>query len=417
MNESSKATGHGTPEQPNGASPESVEPAITEPELGAAEISEDVAETVDLEAAAAEAAAVEHEAELAAQNVSSDLRAPGAGAPGEESAVEPSTAGSPAGDATPEAGTAPKEPGHIGPGVADGHGWRRAENPWEQSSTPWKPKGASWQSPSQISRNAADAAAEAAAAGTGSGADPAMPASPAAAPAAEPTAAPAPRPAPGTPSGPTDAATPSAAPSATTRNPAQASDTGTKPESNPKKLLVVAGIALVGVALLVAFIMLLVGLLGGSGTNGAGPISSGPSLSQQSLLTNSDNATAGAESDLIVAEVSPLNWLEGDCLRDFKDNATPADVVLCSSPHNAQLVGAFVYGQDDAFPGVPALQAKAAQVCKGVQFTSEASALTTLQQTPAYPSESTWNGQDDRRVDCMVHDTRAGNLLKTTLTQ
>ena len=411
MNESSKATDHGTPEEPHGASPESVEPAITEPELGTAEISEDVAETVDLEAAAAEAAAVEHEAELAAQNVSSDLRTPGgraagsgveptdigAGAAGEESAGGPSKSGQPVGDAAPGSGATPKEPGHIGPGVADGHGWRRAENPWEQSSTPWKPKGASWQSPSQISRNAAEAAEAAAeAAGSGPATDPAPPASPV-------VAAPAP-------------AAP-AAPAARTPEPSRASSNITKTQSNPKKILVVAGIVLVGVALLVAFIMLLVGLFSGSGTNGAGPVGSDPSLSQQSLLTDPGNSTAGAESDLIVAEVSPLNWLEGDCLRGFKDNATPADVVLCSSPHNAQLVGAFFYKQDEAFPGVPALQAKAAQVCKGVQFTAEASALTTLQQTPAYPSESTWKDQDDRRVDCMVHDTRTGNLLETTLTQ
>ncbi|AIY02627.1 hypothetical protein ART_3028 [Arthrobacter sp. PAMC 25486] len=496
MNESSKANDHGTPEQPADAAPESVEPEITAPELGAAQISEDVAETVDLKAAAAEAAAVEHEAKLAALGVSTDLGTPDAGAaaasaaasplapearqpdvevpaaevpapetaaevpdasdvaatqvpeaptvdietagavaeetvqapddkatagipdssaapdaptpdtavpgdeaPGEESAVEPSEEGQSAGGDALEGGTASKEPGHIGPGIADGHGWRRPETKWEQSSTPWKPKGESWQSPSQISRNAADAAAEAAAAGTGDVAGSTLPAIPAAAV---------------TPAIPAGTA-PAAASAAKAPDTPQTSAGSTQTEGNPKKIMIVAGIALVGLALLVAFIMLLVGLFSGDGKNGAAPISSDSSLAQQSLV--SSNATSGADSDLIVAEVSPLNWLEGDCLRDFQDTSTVADVVLCSSPHNAQLVGTFYYDLDEAFPGVPELKAKAAQVCKGVQFTSEASALKTLKQTTAYPSESTWKDKADRRVDCMVHDTRAGNPLTLSLTQ
>ena len=67
MNESNKANDHGTPDEPNEATvPDPVEPEISVPSLGDAEISEDVAESVDLKSAEAEAAAVEHEAEMAA---------------------------------------------------------------------------------------------------------------------------------------------------------------------------------------------------------------------------------------------------------------------------------------------------------------------------------------------------------------
>src|SRR6185312_631324 len=61
------------------------------------------------------------------------------------------------------------------------------------------------------------------------------------------------------------------------------------------------------------------------------------------------SATAAGNTALIVANVSPLDWMEGDCLKDFKDTSTAADVVRCSSPHNAQLVATFYYAVDDAF--------------------------------------------------------------------
>ena len=437
MNESNKANDHGTPEPPVPEPVETgpLEPEIIEPELGSAEISEDVAETVDLEAAEAEAAAVEREAKLATLSttpglVKSDAVAAAAAAastpgtpadpvpapaaadagaendaphkespagdagqdtePGGEPAVDPPTASSP--------GASPKAPGHIGPGIDDGHGWRRPEAKWEQSSTPWKPKGESWLSPSQISRNAADAAEAAAAGGPGeeavaaAGTETAHALAPAEKPAAAAAAA----------------SPPSSGPAPTTGGAPDA-------QSNPKKILIVAGIVLVGLALLVFFIVLLVGLFTG-GNSGTSPAGGDSSQAQQSLASHVTDTAPGTEGDLIVADVSPLDWMEGDCLRDFKDTSTPADVVLCNSPHGAQLVGTFYYGAKAAFPGAAALKAKAAKVCEGVQFTSEASGLTTLKQTTAYPSESTWKDKDDRRVDCLVHDTRGGNPLTASLT-
>ncbi len=470
MNESSKANDHGTPE--------SEEPEIIEPELGAANISEDVAETVDLAAAEAEAAAVAHEAELAALRSSPALRksdagvaAPAAGSP-DVSAAPDTLAGSSASelsgttrgdgvanvtpnegaaadaaaapaDATPADAAAegaapeesgaestvapPKELGHIGPGIDDGHGWRRPEAQWQQSSTPWKPKAGAWQSPSQISRNAADAqAAEALAQATGdqtsktsqpqtptvgnsaTGSTAATgPASP-----RQPTVPGAATMPPSVPGGPGSAAVPP------TPGTPDIAGSGSGSDSNPKKILIVAGIVLLGLALLALLIILLVGLFtGDKNSTGALPANSGSSQAQQSVASKVTKTSKGTGSDLIVASVSPLDWLEGDCLRDFTDTSTSADVVLCSSPHNAQLVGTYYYKDSDVFPGLPSLKVKAAEVCKGVAFTSEASGLQTLKQTPAYPSEATWKDKNDRRVDCLVHDTRSGNPLDITLTQ
>ncbi|MBP2412437.1 hypothetical protein JOF48_001236 [Arthrobacter stackebrandtii] len=488
MNESSKANDHGIPEEPAEATvPDPVEPEISTPSLGEAEISEDVAESVDLKSAEAEAAAVEHEAEMAALAVSSDAETFDGGAaataaaeaaeaaasgtpievsesadvaagPGTDASVpapapapDETRAEAPAGDAqdsgTPaapataaggesavgpegeaSASIPPTGPVHIGPGIDDGHGWRRPEARWEQSGTPWTPKGDQWQSPSQISRNAADAAEAAAAAGGGVE-GPAVPA----ADTPEPVVYPAGTVPPGSADGRGTAAS---GPDA---------DGAPVVETNSRKLLTVAAIVIVGLGLLIAFIMLLVGLFNG-GDNAASTGAAAASIQQSATVsaqasasvtastaatpaataasaaasakpTATPSATAAGNTALIVANVSPLDWMAGDCLKDFKDTSTAADVVRCSTPHNAQLVATFYYGVDEAFPGVAELKAKAAQVCKGVQYTSEAAALTTLKQTTAYPTETTWTEKDDRRVDCMVHDSRGGNKLDTTLTQ
>ena len=80
-------------------------------------------------------------------------------------------------------------------------------------------------------------------------------------------------------------------------------------------------------------------------------------------------------------------------------------------------MGTFYYEDADEYPGLEALKAKAVEVCDGVTFTSEASFISTLKQTTAYPSGTTWSEKDDRRVDCMVHDTRDGNPLESDLIQ
>ena len=593
MNESSNANGQGEQQDPSpepdkdaAQNPEPIIPStdyeFVEPELGAAEISEDVAKSVDLEAAAAEAARVEHEAQLAAQGVSSglgvDIPAPsfqssqapdpaagptvnpttsptalGTGstkaagsnkAPSQPAAPEPA-AGLPASlnnpsaptptvtsspqvsippsaiapvtsgqqdqgqppthqvsqhpfQALPDGGadageqmsaaTGEVHPGtpsapvtdtsktapHIGPGVDDGHGWRRSETPWQQSATPWQPKAGAWQSPSQIARGQAEAAA---AASELSGDQPetqnSAPQHPLAGPATDAALAQQ-----QSPSGSSRAQTPSDAsahhgtpPLGASSQPdgprlppvpgfseghenpntpdgpqgpgsggagfpggPQGPDSGDSSGNNKKKLFVILGVAVLGVVLVVFFVSLLIGLISGkSNTNAetnpattAQPLntqktqslSAGASnIASPSSVTASSNPTVDADLGLITPALSPLKWLEGDCLRGYKDVSTPADLVVCSTAHNAQLVGTFYYSDTAEFPGADALKAKAADVCKAVEFTSDAAKIKTLKQTTAYPSESTWKDQEDRRVDCLVNDTRSGNQLETSLTK
>ncbi|MFQ4148623.1 septum formation family protein [Arthrobacter sp. LAPM80] len=443
MNESSNANDQGAQQGPppkdGEQSAQNAEPVISStdyefsaPELGAVEISEDVAESVDLEAAEAEAARVEHEAQLAARLVSSPAagHTPAEVTPAEVTPAEVTPAGvepeSPVEDAVPEAPPAPGPAPHLRPGVDHGHGWRRPETPWQQSATPWQPKAGQWQSPAQVARGEEEATAALLAAGG----EPATPDAGQAAPDGQPTSqgAPAPfgqdgtpemPPVPGFPGGPQGPGQPDGP-----HNPGLPGGPGfpggqDDNGNSRNKLFIVLGVVVVGLALIAFFIWLLVSFVSGSTQSATTtPLPASQSQVQKSGTANATDAgSPGNSSDggLIIAALSPLKWIQGDCLRDVKDQATPADVVRCSTPHGAQLVGTFYFGDSEAYPGVDALKAKATAVCRDAQFTTDAAAIKTLKQSTAYPSEASWKDKDDRRVDCLVYDTRGGNPLVTSL--
>ncbi len=477
MNESSKANEQAdkdsaqTPSgEPSAGSPEphaaAADYTIAEPELGAAAISEDVAESVDLKAAEAEAARVEQEAELAAQGLSTGLRrqiplpdfrkspvqnpeatesAGGSEAKTTETRVEAQAVGAESTpDVQPENLQEPSPPAApiapLGASTDGGHGWRRPETSWQQSATPWQPEANPWQSPSQRARSEADAAAlsalqndtaDAGEAHTGAAPPPLGPPHGQQTPAADqPTgSAPAQQGAPGTPSVPhlpgggaeqgreSGYGGPGGHQGGGYRGPSdpQSGGPGTPNGSNKKKLFILLGIVVLGLGLVVLFVSLLIGLFSPSSESAdATAVESAQPGVEQSAQASLESAATDPDA-VRVPDLSPLKWFEGDCLRGFKDASAPADVVRCNSPHNAQLVGTHYYDDSADFPGEDVLKAKAAQVCKGVVFTSEASGIETLKQSPAYPSESSWNEKDDRRVDCMVWDARDGNFLESSI--
>ena len=466
---------------------------FVEPELGAAEISEDVAESVDLDKVEAEAAAVAAEAERSAQLPASDVisaipapaldfkvPAPGAmidsdsagadsidtdsagpelavpelsgesasddasPAPaaesGAESAPEPGTPGSefqdspadgeaPADTAAPavaeaETPPAPAAPAgdapapRLGHGIDDGSGWRRPETPWQQSGTQWQPRANAWQSPGQVAQGVADAAALAASTPEG-GAPAPEPTEPpaqesAGAPAPDEAPAPVPDatapvvpPVPGYPGNPAYPGGPGGP-----AGPGSASGPGSPGESGSKgKLFIVLGVVVVGVVLLGLLIWLVIGLLSGTSTK---PTSG--AAATVSPVASATGRTTHEAGTVIVAAASPLDWIAGDCLRGFTSAGAAADVVLCSSPHSAQLVGTFEYPKSDTYPGEDALKAKGSDVCNAVQYTDAAKDYKGLKSFKAYPSEATWNELGDRRVDCIVSDP-SGNNLSASLTK
>lgn len=328
--------------------------------------------------------------------------------------------------------TAAPEAAHtFGHGVDDGHGWRRPETQWQQSATPWQPKAGAWQSPAQIARGEADAAAAAASAPNAPTPDAGQQN-----PYAQPAAAQAPYGAPtqhGAPAfgGPPSSGTSGAQPTPGVPpvpgqfgGPQGPGGPGDSQGGGNKKLFIIIGVALVGVALLGLLLWLVISLIFNNGSNNTESTQTA-NQSQEQTPGQAETVDSGvdpttdtlSDTDLILASVSPLKWLEGDCLRDFTTASAPADVVYCSSPHDAQLVGAFYYEDSDEFPGLDALKAKAKEVCDNVTLTTEAASIKTLTQSTAYPTENTWNNSNDRRVDCLVRDTRGGNPLDISLTE
>ncbi len=425
-NEKGKGLG-GTPPAPS--APDSArEPQLgatdfefTEPKLGTAEISSEVAESVDLDQVEAEAAAVEREAARATQLDAGsviasvpapavDFNAPAAGKPSATTAAEPAEPAATAAG-TPPAQTTPAPDAqrpYVGRGIDDGSGWHRPETPWKQSATPWQPKANAWQSPDQVARGAADAAASAELASSLHG-TPTQTGGQAGGPPIPPAPG-----GPGSLGGPGQPGVPQEPAGQWQGGPGQpVGDEGQGGPGNRNKLLIVLGVVVIGLVLLGLLIWMLfnlfVGIAGGKSatdTPASLATSAGSGAADQSAIQE-----AGSGLDVIVRQSSPLDWLEGDCLRGYAGVNKAADVVGCDSPHSAQVVGSVLYPDSGSFPGEDALKAKAAAVCQAVQYTDATNSYKGLKEFKAFPSAGTWNTAGDRKVDCVIVDPSGENLL------
>ncbi|MCQ9164823.1 septum formation family protein [Arthrobacter sp. STN4] len=372
---------------------------FSEPQLGDAKISAEAADSADLDQVEAEAAAVEREAERstqlgAAEVISSvpaadvDFTVPPpehhwdaddgtAQAPKATQQAPKATEAPKAAEAAPEGG-----PRRVGSGVDDGSGWRRPETRWEQpttqwqqSATPWQPRANAWQSPGQQAQGDAAPPPDT----PQPAVQPSQPDQPAGAPRTAQSRPPAPLPEPG------------------------------RQQGNAGKLLIVLAIVVAGLILVGLLIWLVVGLVQG-GTQAAAPASG--AASSEAVAP----ADAGGSGGIIVPQAQPGNWLDGDCLRSFNaTQITPTDVVLCSSPHSAQVVASSEYGQAGSFPGDAAVRAKASQLCKDAPITDAARKYSGLQVFQYFPTGNSWS-TGDRLVQCIAVDP-AGNNITASLVQ
>jgi hypothetical protein len=181
-----------------------------------------------------------------------------------------------------------------------------------------------------------------------------------------------------------------------------------------KKLFIILGAVLVAVVLVVLLVWMVFSLLLGSSK--AGDITPQPVPTSAAADNSNADASPSADSsdaDVIVAQASSLDWLDGDCLRGFNGIEKSADVVLCSSPHSAQVVASYEYPMTDSFPGDDTVKAKATEVCKNAPVTTAAKNYKGLKSYSAYPTSGSWDG-GDRRVQCIAVDP-TGDNIKTTL--
>ncbi|MCQ1994489.1 septum formation family protein [Arthrobacter sp. zg-Y1171] len=118
------------------------------------------------------------------------------------------------------------------------------------------------------------------------------------------------------------------------------------------------------------------------------------------------------EEGVISEDVSPLELVEGACLKDWDDVNSGATVVTCETPHNAQLVATDSYTEDAAFPGTGALEERVNEVCKAVEYADAAAESPGLKLTKSIPTEQTW-ASGDRRVDCIVFAPEGQDLTES----
>ncbi|MGM0928423.1 MAG: septum formation family protein [Actinomycetota bacterium] len=150
-------------------------------------------------------------------------------------------------------------------------------------------------------------------------------------------------------------------------------------------------LVIIGAVVVVAIVIIAIIVSSLTGSSPAGGAAS-PSSSQSEAET--------ANADGVVAEdVSPFDFQQGQCFIKFEAVMREATVVTCDTPHKAQLVGTFSYGDDEEFPGADELNIKAQAVCTAVVLNESAADQPELKDSYGMPSEETW-AQGDRRIDC-----------------
>lgn len=115
--------------------------------------------------------------------------------------------------------------------------------------------------------------------------------------------------------------------------------------------------------------------------------------------TTTRNPSPGIDG-IIATNVSPENFLPGDCLANYTDASQPTDIVECTAPHNAQLIGRRLYSQDMTYPGEDELRESSEAFCADIPLLENTEATYSI--NTSRPSEYTWEAEADRRIDCIV---------------
>ncbi|MFT4469236.1 septum formation family protein [Arthrobacter sulfonylureivorans] len=150
-------------------------------------------------------------------------------------------------------------------------------------------------------------------------------------------------------------------------------------------------LVIIGAVVIVAIVI--IALIVSSLTN------SSPAGGAASPSTSQSKAETANADGVIAEDVSPFDFQQGQCFTDFEAVMRDATVVTCDTPHTAQLVGTYSYGADEEFPGADELNLKAQEVCTAVVLNDSAADQPELKDSYGMPSKETW-AQGDRRIDC-----------------
>lgn len=126
--------------------------------------------------------------------------------------------------------------------------------------------------------------------------------------------------------------------------------------------------------------------------------------------TTTRNPSPGIDG-IIATNVSPENFLPGDCLANYTDASQSADIVECSTPHNAQLIGRRLYSAEMTYPGEEELRESSETFCADIPLLENTQATYSI--NTSRPSEYTWETESDRRIDCIVSTNDETNFSES----
>ncbi len=172
------------------------------------------------------------------------------------------------------------------------------------------------------------------------------------------------------------------------------------PRRSNRKLLITLGV--VGLAVLALLIFAIMNIVNALRSDDPG-------------AEASSSTTPGADG-IIAENISPLDLESGACVLGFDSADVSADVttVTCTTPHNAQLLATTSLPDDADFPGEAALNASGDELCNSVPIDQNAAAdFPNLTLTQVTPTTGTW-ADGDRRIDCFVVSDE-GNVITDSL--
>ena len=132
---------------------------------------------------------------------------------------------------------------------------------------------------------------------------------------------------------------------------------------------------------------------------GAGRLSNATSAEPAAQSTIPRNANPGIDG--VVAANAPASQFEvGDCLRGFDGPLKPATIVLCTSSHDAQLIGLATL-DDTPYPGDARTETKAEAACRAIELEATVALNGKWSYQFSRPSSGTW-AEGDRAVACFL---------------
>lgn len=154
------------------------------------------------------------------------------------------------------------------------------------------------------------------------------------------------------------------------------------------------------------------GLLTACGEEGMFAGDSASSSSSADAGSSSSNSSAASASEAEAESQDVFNLNVGDCLPEkasLTGEMKEMDVVDCSQKHGSEIF-AETEMTDASYPGTTATTKKSEEYCtkEFEKFVGISYNDSKLEVNFLYPTQDSWDKEDDRKIQCIVSDPKGG---------